>query len=175
MALNKSIKAETLTNGKDLKLTDNSVYDVTTPKSLFDNRHITITFSDGTEVEKEFPYDNTNNSIVDSITYANVFSKDSIISIKVEFIYVNSGTATEELEFNYISNILNIKQRSKLANAICGCDDCNDEYSNINKIDVNLKSAEYAAQFKEIEKAQKFLDKATDISDSLNNKNCKDC
>lgn len=175
MALNKSIIAETLVTGSDLKLTDKSLYDITTPKSLFLNRHISITFSNGTVITKEFPYTNTDNSIQDTITYTSIFSKDSIVDIKVDFIYINSATTTESISFNYISDIFTLKCRSNLANKVCDCNDCYDEHDSLNLIDSNLTSAGYAAIFGEDEKAQKFLDKCYDICNSLKNSNCKDC
>lgn len=173
MDLNKNVKAETVGKGKHLQLSDLSVYDSDNPKSAFANRHVIITFANGTIVEKEFPYENTIDSTIDVIVYENIFSKDSVVDIEVQFVYAT--TEIESFIFIYLSDVMTLRCRSKLANEICECNECDKEYRNLIKIDTNLTSARYAAMFKDNEKAQKFLDKCNEICDSLKNKNCKTC
>lgn len=161
MALNKIITLSTAFNGADLIVTDNSEYDTTNPKSIYTNRHLVFTFADATEVIKEFPYSNTDNSLIDSITYVDFFSKDSVVDLITTF----EGSPSEVETATYLSIVNSLKFRSTVANSIelFECDACSSKLSLLTEIDSNIESAKYAAEIVQNEKSQKFLDRIGEL------------
>jgi len=168
MALAKAISIQTLSNGSDIKVTDNSLYTVDNPKSLYSNRHLVFTFADGTQIIKEFPYTNTTNTIVDVITYPNFYITDFIVSVQVDFV---SGV-TETITVNYISFNKSLNFRSIIANSISLYDPTNNNDNSLgllSEIDTNIESARYAAEVSQMSKSQKFLDRVNELYISYTN------
>lgn len=167
MALNAIFTLSTSNDGSDLTILDESVYDSTTPKSSFTNRHLVFTFADATEVVKEFPYTGTADDVQDTITYSGFFETDSVVDLVVEF----EGTSPVFLNVTYLSLINSLKFRSTVANAIdlFNIHNCTEEIAMLNEIDANIESAKYAAEVFQNEKSQKFLDRINELNISYTN------
>lgn len=159
----------TSNNGKDLIITDTSVYGGLLPKTVFSDRNVNIEKADGISEDYDFPYDNTNDVIQDVLSIEDFFDQDYIINISITWTFTNEGTPDEEsLTKTYLSDI-----NSKLCyisleeDVDCSCDCSCEKTNTASTLYRYIEDAELWAKYSSNIKAQKFLDKAKDICDSL--------
>lgn len=164
----------TSSDGKNLLITDTSVYNSILPKTVFSARSVLVTKADGTQNTYNFPYTNTDNSIQDILTITDYFTQDFIVNIKVTWTFTNEGDPDEEdLTLDYLSNYNSLLCKITLSDTLdcdCGCDD--NSVAILNSLNRCIDDAILWAKFDNNQKAQKFLDKARDICGALDDCNC---
>lgn len=169
-----NIKVETINKCNDLKITDNSIFTVETPKSLYESRVITITKTDGSTQTIDFSIGDND---PDTITLTDYLKgKDYYISLEIVY-------SAEEINpdyivtwnGNHISTCNALISRSKLLNTCnCGCEDSECTISKLTKLDTSIENSIYAASFSLGEIAQAFLDQSLNIAQALESDcNCK--
>ncbi len=169
----KSFTPNTSADGADLLITDTSTYGGALPKSVFTDRSVTITKTDGEDETIDFPYTGSGDGVQDVLTVTGFFDKDYYLTIDVTWEFDNEGDPdTETATLDYLShyNAL-ICFVTTSDDTDCGDCDCHESVI-LNKLSNYIDNAILWAKFGNGVKSQKYLDACKDICDSLDDCNC---